>query len=177
MPNAIPYQSMKLLLNIEEPRTVGHAVISPDSKKFAVVNSINVKVRDIETGQLIHDLIPDGIPESLIISKDGQMIAAGCCDDRVTVWNFHTGEKLHSFDNRGEFPSDISCVGITHDNKILLAGCGLTIDRCDLESGKQISPLPAAGSKLIISEDGKIVLCEYLSEIRIIELSTKPHPS
>jgi|GEM_PF-3741426 WD40 repeat protein len=172
MPNAIPYQSMKLLLNIEEPETVGHTVISPDSKKFAVINSINVKVRDIETGKLIHDLRPQGVPKSLTISKDGQMIAAGCHDDKVTVWNFHTGEKLHSFDGSGEFPNDVRCVGITHDNKILLAGSGITIHIWNLETGKRRSPLRAAGSRLIISEDGKIVLCEYLSRIRIVELST-----
>lgn len=173
MSNSNYYQSMKLVLRIEDPDEICHSAITPDGKMFAVNSYYPVKVRSTETGELIHTLHPDGVAYSLAISKDGQMLAAGCRDVTTSLWNLQTGKKLNTFNITKEFPKEVRCVGFTPDNKGLLSAWGSETNYWDLETGKENyrKSIYGCASQFVISEDGQIILCNHLSDLKIIQFS------
>ena len=163
----INYKSIKCLYTIEDPDEVSRVAITPDGEKFVSSAYFPLKVRQTNTGRLLHTLYPTWSAWSLTISRDGQLLAAGCNEQTTDVWNLQTGEKLHTFHHSMEFPREVSAVAFTPDKKILLSGGAGEIDLWDLQTGKQISPSKRAGSALALSQDGEILVSNRLSVVRI----------
>jgi WD40 repeat protein len=174
MPDSIPYELMECLHTIEDAEDVSRVAISPDGKKFASSSYFPVKVWDTLTGQLIHDLCPDGLAYSLAISFDSQLLAAGCDDVSTTLWNLHTGEKLHIFERCTEFPREVVCVGFTPDRSCLISGWGGRIELWDVELKQplSISKSVGAGSDFALSQDGQIMVSTYLSMVQVHKFET-----
>jgi WD40 repeat protein len=129
-------------------------------------------VWDTLTGELIHDLCPDELARSLAISSDSQLLAAGC-DERITsLWNLHTGEKLHTFDRCTEFPREVVCVGFTPDCSRLISGWGGQMDVWDLEFKKSLPGFIGGGSYFALSQDGQIMVSTYLSMVQVLNFDT-----
>ena len=160
----INYKSIKCLYTIEDPDEVSRVAITPDGEKFVSSAYFPLKVRQTNTGRLLHTLYPDELAWSLAISEDSQLLAAGCDEQTTTVWNLQTGEKLHTFHHSMEFPREVSAVAFTPDKKILLSGGAGEIDLWDLQTGEKLHTLhqtrefPREVKSVVISPDKKILL-------------------
>ena len=163
------YKSIKCLYTIEDEGEVSRVAITPDGEKFVSSAYFPLKVRQTNTGRLLHTLYPDELAWSLAISGDGQLLAAGCDEQTTTVWNLQTGEKLHTLHQTREFPREVKSVVISPDKKILLSGSGGHTNKWDLQTGKLLSGGISSGSDLVLSEDGEILVGNHLSSIEVID--------
>src|SRR6185503_4581245 len=100
---------------------------------------------------------------SLIISRDGRMLASGSQDHTARVWDIETGHLLATLTGHN---GDVNSVAFSPDGrKVATASDDETVKIWDLESGKELIALkehPAKGlsdppsiSRAIFSPDGK----------------------
>ncbi len=110
---------------------------SPDGKLLATGSSYlpypalrdyagELKLFNAETGRLVAHLpteSPDGI-RSVVFSRDGKRIAAGCAGSVVTVWDIVTHQRLDSFFGR---TAEVGTVALSPDGRLVAATfCGTT---------------------------------------------------
>ena len=163
----INYKSIKCLYTLEDTGGVNRVAITPDGEKFVSSNRLYLKVWQTNTGQLLQTLTPDELAWSLAISRDGQLLAAGCNEQTTDVWNLQTGEKLHTLHQTREFPREVKSVVISPDKKILLSGSGGHTNKWDLQTGKLLSSGITSSSDLALSKDGEILVGNHLSVIDV----------
>ena len=100
-------------------------VFSPDGKTLAItpsylVDETSVKVFDVETGRMIHELKDNGswVP-SVAFSPDGKLLATGGADQILRVWDLGNGAEVEAF--RGH-TTEIHAVCWLADGVTLVSG-------------------------------------------------------
>ena len=91
----------------------------PDGKLLIAVSGHAIRLYDVATGVVHRELRghTDTIT-SVVISKDGQLIASGGRDRTVRLWHMATGEMCAKFDGHGQQVRDLA---FSPDGKLLVS--------------------------------------------------------
>ena len=78
---------------------------------------------------------PAAVAERLVVSRDGQLVAAACLDDTVRVWSVTTGALLHTLEG---YTESVQSVTFSHDTQLLATSSSDdTICLWDVTSGQR----------------------------------------
>ncbi|WP_017717516.1 WD40 repeat domain-containing protein [Kamptonema formosum] len=135
--------------------------ISSDGKLLASGSYKNIKLWDLETGELLHTLAmhSDAMAvSSIAISPDGETLA--CANADIEIWSLRTRQQIRTL----ETACWASAVAISPDGKILVSGGEDPVDETgsieiwDLQKGEILHDLyPDVIYAVAISADGKIL--------------------
>ncbi|GEM_PF-3100722 len=135
--------------------------ISSDGKLLASGCYKNIKLWDLQTGELLHTLAMHSeamAVSSIAISPDGEMLA--CANADIEVWSLRTRQQIRTL----ETACWASAVAISPDGKILVSGGEDPVDETgsieiwDLQKGEILQDLyPDAVYAVAISADGQIL--------------------
>lgn len=110
---------------------------------------------------------------SLAFSADSKVLATGCHDDKIRLWDVSTGEKLKEF----EMHNSAQSIAFSPDGKRLAATTGNTVVVWDLSNNKKLwthfdkSPLVAGA--IALSPDGKMLaVAEVQAVATLYDLET-----
>jgi WD40 repeat protein len=149
--------------------------ISPDNQIIATTDGIDVKLWNLQTGELLRILNtrgPGGLILSIAISPNGQMLAAACEEYAVHVWNVHSGEHLRVFEYITEFQHEFRGVAFFSDNVTVIAGGTRIVEMWDTRTGKRLpSPLIGSGNHLALSPNNHLI-GSALDSVEMVEI---PH--
>ena len=103
----------------EDREMVDPFAFSPDGKLLIAVSGHAIRLYDVATGVVHRELRghTDTIT-SVVISKDGQLIASGGRDRTVRLWHMATGEMCAKFDGHGQQVRDLA---FSPDGKLLVS--------------------------------------------------------
>jgi predicted nucleic acid-binding Zn-ribbon protein/outer membrane protein assembly factor BamB len=162
VPSKLPRKSFKCVKTL-----TGHAsavtclAISSDGKLLASGCYKNIKLWDLETGELLHTLAMHSeamAVSSIAISPDGETLA--CANADIEIWSLRTRQQIRTL----ETACWASAVAISPDGKILVSGGEDPVDETgsieiwDLQKGEILQDLyPDAVYAVAISADGKIL--------------------
>jgi eukaryotic-like serine/threonine-protein kinase len=107
---------------------------SPDGTRVASAGLDNsVRVWDIATGEVLHNLRHGGAVSSVAYSRDGRWIASGGWDDRVYLWDAVTGKRRYMLEGHTE---NVQHVAFRPDSRVLAsAGMDATVRLWDVATG------------------------------------------
>ncbi len=111
---------------------------SPDGNLLAVGSDIGVWIYDAHTAEpqslfTTHT----SVVNSVSFTPDGRMLAAGCADGTIWVWDLSTGEHKHTF-TRHEYRyvrDGVDSVSFTPDGRTLASATGYHLDLWDIVTG------------------------------------------
>jgi RNA polymerase sigma factor (sigma-70 family) len=132
---------------------------SPQGKTVAA-SAPGIRLWDVDSGKLLHKLAGDG---DLAFSPDGKLLASGCSDGVVRLWDPATGAQVRQWLAHRWGPNGLTTVAFALDGKTL-ATAGLrdhAIRLWEAATGKEVQP--AAGHTGIVQSlqfaaDGKTLL-------------------
>ncbi|MFH0992127.1 MAG: WD40 repeat domain-containing protein [bacterium] len=177
----------------QESKSIQHedAVVaiaySPDGNIFATGVGTNIGVvpfaknRDIQlwdamTGEEIRSLKEPGRGErlldykpdahSLAFSPDGKILAAGCSDKTIKLWDVATGEFLTSFEGHAD---EVRSIAFSPDGKMIASSSGrheeggidFNVKLWELRTGKELKTFSGHSnevSSVVFSPDGKFLI-------------------
>ncbi|MEG3973006.1 hypothetical protein QT970_00080 [Microcoleus sp. herbarium8] len=149
--------------------------ISPDDRIIATADGIDVKLWNLQTGELLRILETrggGGLILSIAISPNGQMLAAACYEYVVHLWNLHTGEHLRFFEYITEFQHEFRAVAFFSDNVTVIAGGQRIVQTWDTRTGKRVPcPLIGSGNYLALSPNNHLIGAA-ISSVEMVEI---PH--
>jgi outer membrane protein assembly factor BamB/predicted nucleic acid-binding Zn-ribbon protein len=162
VPSKLPRKSFRCVKTL-----TGHAsavtclATSQDGKLLASGCYKNIKLWDLETGELLHTLAMHSeamAVSSIAISPDGETLA--CANADIEIWSLRTRQQIRTL----ETACWASAVAISPDGKILVSGGEDPVDETgsieiwDLQKGEILQDLyPDAVYAVAISADGKIL--------------------
>ena len=103
-------------------------------------------LQPLPTSLIVRKLIGsmDGVL-SCAVSSDMRYVVSGCSDGTLNIWDFSTGELLHSFQGH---KSDVNTCIITSDNRTIISGSkDGDIKLWDIKTGDEIHSYPMAQEK------------------------------
>jgi len=140
--------------NREIDRFVGsYPLFSPNGKTLATVEFPEIRLRDMETGEIRTIAAPN--VRIFTFSPNSKMLAAGVTDNVIKLWNIETGEEIRTFERHTD---SITSLAFSPDNKILASSSfDKTIKLFEVESGTLLKTLLTDTHKvtLAFSPDGK----------------------
>lgn len=81
------------------PDDIQAITYSPDGQVLAITTGSKVSLIDIVSGQLLQELVANGVNIRCVkFSPDGRKVAGATLDDRLWIWEVITGEILHETD-------------------------------------------------------------------------------
>ena len=111
---------------------------SPDGNLLAIGSDIGVWIYDAQTTELQSLFAPHiSAVNSVSFRPDSRMIAAGCADGTIRVWDLSTGEQKHTF-TRYEYRyirDGVDSVSFTSDGRTLASATGYHLDLWDTTTG------------------------------------------
>ena len=114
--------------------------ISPDGKTLAASGKQEIKLWNLETGEILNTLSGhEGNVWSVAISPDGQTLMSGSGDGSAILWDISTGEIRRNLSHTGGW---INAVGFSSDNKTAIS-CSHNkgINLWDVTTGKLLYSL------------------------------------
>ncbi|MEC4814079.1 MAG: WD40 repeat domain-containing protein [Scytonema sp. PMC 1069.18] len=127
---------MHTLLGHQKP--VNFVVISPDGQILAS-GSNKIKIWNLQKGDRICTLWHSSAVHGAAISPDSTILASGSSDNKIRLWNPHTGEPLRTFSGHSD---EVKSVAFTPDGRILVSGSAdKTIKIWDIDTGKVLQTL------------------------------------
>ena len=99
---------------------VDSIAVSPDGAMVATGHGGGVRIWDLRVGQLRHRIATQaGKAYSVAFSRDGSVLAGGCEDGTVTLWNPTTGGRLITFQGHTGIVRDVT---FSPDGRLLATG-------------------------------------------------------
>lgn len=160
-----------------------HSVaVSPDSKIVASGSWKDIKIWNLNSGELIKDISGHlGAVYSVVFNPQGQTFATGASDDQVKIWNLETGKLLHTLSGHSD---SVRTLAFSPDGKTLVSGgldqvikiwnvgSGCKGETC-ISQPKNLSGHTEYISSLAISPDGKTLVSGSADQtIKIWNLQT-----
>jgi WD40 repeat protein len=118
------------------PKRVTCLAFFPDGKKVATGGSRGfIKIWELSTGtEIMTFKAHNGVVDSIKISPDGRIIAAGL-DDSIRIWDSTTGNEIMTFKTHEK---RVDSIEISPDGKIIATGSGVTIRIWDSTTGNEL---------------------------------------
>jgi WD40 repeat protein len=91
---------------------------SPDFRMFATGEAVGVKLWDLFTGKLLHDLRGVGLQGVIEFSPDGKFLVAESADHSLRLWDIVAGRELRRYQGHTE---SLTSVFFSRDGKLLAA--------------------------------------------------------
>ncbi|HLO51295.1 MAG TPA: S-layer homology domain-containing protein [Kamptonema sp.] len=144
--------------------------ISPDGKFLASGSKQEIKLWDVQTGEVLRTLSGhEGNVWSLAISPDGQTLISGSGDGSAILWDISTGKIRRTLSHTGGW---INAVGFSADGKTAIS-CSHNkgINLWEVETGKLLysldgfNPIAISAARTLASSGGA-------SEIKLWDLVT-----
>ena len=116
--------------------------LSPDDQLLAVDTGNNdIQIWHIETEELVAELTEhENRIYSLAFSPTGKFLVSGSCTDEVFVWDTINWNKKHALKGHAGYVAALSFS--TDEKRLVTSSMDGTVLLWNVESGKQISPLP-----------------------------------
>jgi WD40 repeat protein len=162
------------------PRPVRAVALSPDGRLAASgCDDQQARVRQVDSGKVLHSLPHDGWVEAVAFSPDGGTLATGSRDSRARLWDVQTGElRQQPLRHQGH----VTAVTFRCDGAVLLTGSRDTRARLwDVGTGKLIrhplthqQPITAVAFR----PDGRQVLTGSVDRtVRLWDLPDRSSPA
>lgn len=145
----------------EQNAIVESVAFSPNSKLIATTGtSINVKICDVATGKLLHELTGDfpilGV-EYVTFDPDSKMLAGIDFGGRIRLWEAETGKLIRTFEGLGHAAYMKNSIAFSPDGRLLFATSGrANIDVWGVADGKKKATLLTFGLNdwAVVTPDG-----------------------
>jgi WD40 repeat protein len=146
----------------------GRFAYSPDGKIIASAEGARVTLWDPATGKpsarrQLSRILPTGkdMPETVVFSRDGHYLAAGCANGALYLWDLPAGKLIRAIADAGQ-GLPIYVLNFTADGKTLVSNAHLfpSARLWNVADGMEISPAGAKATKvdaLTFSPDGKTI--------------------
>jgi WD40 repeat protein/serine/threonine protein kinase len=114
----------------------------PDGRLLAFFNMPDVQIRDMDSGELVYTLQhPGGVPIA-VWHPGGKILAAGCNDYRIYIWNTQTGQRLAVLEGH---EAEVTQLAFSHTGDLLAsAGWDGTVRLWDVHTWKLLVTSPGA---------------------------------
>ena len=136
---------------------IKQVVWSPDGKILAALENENAVLWDVAAAS-VRSIIP-GPNDSLSISPDGRMLAAGLDDGVVKLWDTITGHELKNLGKQG---SPVKALSFSPDGRLLWTGSTYGPQKFwEVATGRVVNDLDDQVSGVVVSAafspDGKMI--------------------
>jgi WD40 repeat protein len=127
------------------------------------------RIWDVETADVVYTLEPRGLPlriRSVSWSPDGNLIALGVSESRITVWDAHTGQFISELE--GETQGSIHSIAWSPDSQRIASSTGSdgTIRVWDVANREVIQ---------VLNENGTLSLAWRSNTDQLISIDTFGH--
>jgi len=128
---------------------------SPDGRSLALGRGTEpiVEVRDIASGNVLKSIAHSARIYALTWSRDGELLAGGCMDGTVLVWQAATGTLVRRFDGHTALVEALAFHPM--GDRLASVSYDRTIRFWNVVSGESDLALPAEGFAAAFSSDGQ----------------------
>jgi WD40 repeat protein/ankyrin repeat protein len=157
---------------------------SPDSKTLAVfIRFGRAQIRNAHTGALLRTLYCGSEPAGIVFSPDNSTLGCGTVGGSdggsITLWNYHTGQRMRSMKAHGG-GGDVGVVAFSRDGRIVASAEGgpfgvPIVELWNVATGARMASIQARGEvdSCAFSPDGKTLAIgagRWLGEHPAVEL-------
>ena len=149
-----------------------NVAISRGGKLLALATGTDntIRVRDVPTGAIVHTLANPADTFPLSFSGDGKLLAAGCRDGTITLWNMETGERRATL--KGSQAVPVRDFAFSPDDRLLASvHSDGQIKLRNIATGQLRAKLWGAAFNLTFSPDGR-TLVSFGKEIFVSNVAT-----
>lgn len=145
------------------------AAFSPDGQQLVTTDDLNAQVRDAQTGRLLFTLVHGDIVYRAVYAATGRLIATGCGDGAVRLWDASSGTLLRELRQEpSATPTRYYRVALSSDGK-LVAGLGMgrgVVHVWETRSGRLVA-------KMVETDEGSnFAALEFSGDARWLAMTT-----
>jgi WD40 repeat protein/Tfp pilus assembly protein PilF len=129
----------------------GQIKVHPTLRQIAIVSPGSIQLRDLDTGNLLVDFLPNSDPEGAAWHPDGRLLAVAQADHRITLWDFVARKRVAVLEGHAHAGIRLS---FSHAGDILASSCwGGVLRLWDPRTGRQLFSTPSNTPCLRFSRD------------------------
>ncbi len=129
---------------------------SSDGKTLASGSADMVYLWDAETGEALGELENETLIHDVAYSPDGSLLAVGCDDGNLRLWDVAQGEVLNIWEAHPD-SQVVSVVFSPDGSRLASSGWDGMVRLWDVEAGEEIFTLEVATESLAFSPDGALL--------------------